>query len=111
MKNLSESKEVRTFGQSKIGLVNLAGNTIGRFTLQKGRKWSNDIKPVVKTERCEAIHVQYIISGKYHVKMKDGSEFDLGISDGFLFHLVVNIRALVIIGLRGESRQLVPLTV
>jgi len=55
--------------------------------------------------------VQYIISGKYHVKMKDGSEFDLGISDGFLFHLVVNIRALVIIGLRGESRQLVPLTV
>jgi mannose-6-phosphate isomerase-like protein (cupin superfamily) len=81
VKNLSASKEVRTFGQSKIELVDLAGNTIGRFTLQKGWKWSNDIKPVVKTEWCEATHVQYIISGKYHVKMKDGSEFDLGPGD------------------------------
>jgi hypothetical protein len=80
-KNLSESKEVRNFDHAKVELVNLAGNTIGRFTLQKGWKWSNDIKPIVKTEWCEATHVQYIISSMYHVKMKDGAEFDLGPGD------------------------------
>jgi hypothetical protein len=81
VKNLSETKEVRTFNHAKVELVNLAGNTIGRFRLEKGWKWSNDIKPIVKTEWCEATHVQYIISGKYHMKMKDGSEFELGPGD------------------------------
>jgi hypothetical protein len=81
VRKVSESKEVRKFNKGKVELVNLAGNTIGRFTLEKGWKWSNDLKPVVKTEWCEATHVQYIIAGKYHVKMKDGSEFDLGPGD------------------------------
>jgi len=81
VKNLSNSKEIRNFENAKIELVNLQGNTIGRFVLQKGWKWSNDIKPTVKTDWCEAPHIQYIISGKYHVKMKDGSEFEIGPGD------------------------------
>ena len=81
VKNVSASTEVRRFPHAKIELVNVAGGTVGRFTLEKGWKWSNDIKPVVKTEWCEAPHIQYVISGKYHVKMKDGSEFDIGPGD------------------------------
>lgn len=81
VKNLSASKEVRNFPHAKIELVNIAGGTVGRFQLQKGWKWSNDIKPVVKTEWCEAPHLQYVISGRYRVKLKDGTEFEIGPGD------------------------------
>jgi hypothetical protein len=81
VKNVASSAEVKKFERAKIELVEISGGTIARFTLQKGWKWSNDIKPVVKTEWCEAPHLQYVISGRYHVKMKDGSEFDIGSGD------------------------------
>jgi hypothetical protein len=81
VKNMSASKEVRKFSNGKVELVDIAGQTVGRFVLEKGWKWSNDIKPVVKTEWCEAPHLQYVISGKYRVKLKDGTEFDIGPGD------------------------------
>jgi hypothetical protein len=81
VKNMSTSTEVRKSEHSKVELVNIAGGTVGRFVLQSGWKWSNDIKPIVKTEWCEAPHLQYLISGKYHVKMRDGTEFDIGSGD------------------------------
>jgi EutQ-like cupin domain len=81
VKNVSASSEVRKFDRSKIELVTIGGTTVARFELHKGWKWSNDIKPAVKTEWCEAPHLQYVISGKYRVKMKDGAEFDIGAGD------------------------------
>jgi len=81
VKNLPASTEVKRFPHARIELVNIAGGTVARFELQKGWKWSNDIKPVVKTEWCEAPHLQYVISGRYHVKMKDGTEFEIGPGD------------------------------
>jgi hypothetical protein len=81
VKNMSASTEVRKFEHTNIELVNIGGGTVARFVLQKGWKWSNDIKPVVRTEWCEAPHLQYVISGKYRVRMKDGTEFDIGPGD------------------------------
>ncbi len=81
LKNMSTSSEVKRFDHAKIELVNIAGGTVARFALQKGWKWSTDIKPIVKTEWCEAPHLQYVISGRYHVRMKDGAEFDIGPGD------------------------------
>ena len=77
-KNFSHSgNEVRTFGHGKVELMNIGNGTIGRLVLQKGWKWSNDVKPIAKTDWCEAPHFQYLVSGKLHVKMGDGNEFDL----------------------------------
>ena len=81
VKNMSSSKEVRKFPNGKVELVDIAGQTVGRFVLEKGWKWSNDLKPIVKTEWCEAPHLQYVISGMYRVKLKDGTEFDIGPGD------------------------------
>lgn len=81
VKNMSTSSEIRKVGNGKIELVNIGGGTVARFTLAKGWKWSNDVKPIVKTEWCEAPHLQYVISGRYRVKMKDGTEFDIGSGD------------------------------
>jgi mannose-6-phosphate isomerase-like protein (cupin superfamily) len=81
VKNVSATAEVRKFPRGKIELVSIAGGTVARFALEKGWKWSTDVKPVVKTEWCEAPHLQYVISGKYRVRMKDGTEFDIGPGD------------------------------
>jgi mannose-6-phosphate isomerase-like protein (cupin superfamily) len=78
---MSASTEVREFERAKIELVNIGGGAVARFELQKGWKWSNGIRPIVKTERCEAPHLQYVISGNYREKMKDGTEFDIGPGD------------------------------
>jgi hypothetical protein len=81
VKNVTASADVRKFERGMIELVQVSGGTVARFTLQKGWKWSEDIKPIVKTEWCEAPHLQYVISGRYRVKMKDGTEFNIGPGD------------------------------
>jgi mannose-6-phosphate isomerase-like protein (cupin superfamily) len=81
VKNVSATAEVKKFPNGQIELVNIAGGTVGRFSMQKGWKWSNDIKPFVKTEWCEAQHLQYVMSGRMHVRMKDGTEFEVGPGD------------------------------
>jgi mannose-6-phosphate isomerase-like protein (cupin superfamily) len=81
VKNVSATAEVRKFDHAKIELVKIGDGTVARFALDKGWKWSIDIKPIVKTEWCEAPHLQYVISGRYRVRMKDGSEFEIGPGD------------------------------
>jgi mannose-6-phosphate isomerase-like protein (cupin superfamily) len=66
--------EKRTPDKTRVDVVRLEGFTIGRFTLQPGWRWSACIKPVVKTESCQAAHVGYAVSGSITVKMNDGSQ-------------------------------------
>jgi mannose-6-phosphate isomerase-like protein (cupin superfamily) len=66
--------EKRTPDKTQVDVVRLEGFTIGRFTLQPGWRWSACIKPVVKTETCQAAHVGYAVSGSITVKMNDGSQ-------------------------------------
>jgi hypothetical protein len=77
-KDLNKPDEVRTFGHGKAELVNMDGGVIGRLTLEPGWRWSNDVKPIAGTDWCEAPHFQYQISGRIHIKMEDGSEFETG---------------------------------
>jgi hypothetical protein len=69
--------EVRTFTHGRVELVNIAGGLVGRLILEPGWRWSKDVKPLVGTEWCEAPHFQYLVSGRLHVQMADGNEFDL----------------------------------
>ncbi|MCI4329364.1 MAG: cupin domain-containing protein [Thermoplasmata archaeon] len=81
VRNMSAATEVRTFEHAKIELVPIGGGTVARYNLQPGWKWSSDVKPAAKTEWCEATHLQYVISGRYHVKLSDGTEFEIGPGD------------------------------
>ncbi len=76
MKTFSRPDEIRTFEKGKLELVTLGGVTFGRATLQPGWKWSTSIKPLANTESCQAAHLQYHLSGRLHVVMEDGSEYD-----------------------------------
>jgi hypothetical protein len=77
-KNFGKPDEVREFSKGKIDLVKLGGVTFGQAVLQPGWKWSTCIKPIAKTESCQASHLQYHISGKLAVRMDDGSEAEYG---------------------------------
>ncbi len=75
-KDLNAPDETRTFERGKVDLVNIGGGVIGRLTLEPGWRWSQHVKPIAKTDLCEAPHFQYQIAGTMRVKMKDGTEFD-----------------------------------
>lgn len=77
-KNFQTPDEVRTFEKGKVELVKTEGGVIGRLILEPGWQWSKHVKPVVKTEWCEAPHFQYHVSGRLHIKMSDGTEFEAG---------------------------------
>ena len=48
--------------------------TPNRFTFEPGWRWSECIKPVVKTDQCQNSHVGYAVSGRITVRLKDGTE-------------------------------------
>ena len=71
-KYLDQADETRTFERGKADLVNIGGGVVGRLTLEPGWRWSEHVKPIAKTEWCEAPHFQYHAAGRLHIKMQDG---------------------------------------
>jgi mannose-6-phosphate isomerase-like protein (cupin superfamily) len=80
-KNFSEADEVRTVPHGRLEIAHLPGQTLARAVLEPGWKWSADMKPIAHTESCEIVHTAYVISGRMHVRMNDGSEIDLADGD------------------------------
>lgn len=76
LKDFGKPDEVRDFPKGRLEIVNIAGAAVGRAVLQPGWKWSDCLKPIAKTDSCQAPHLQYHIAGVLHVKMDDGNEFD-----------------------------------
>jgi hypothetical protein len=77
----SSPDETRTFEKGKIDLANLGDVTIGRAIFEPGWSWDKCVEPVVKTNSCEAPHIQYMISGRIKVVMNDSSEEEFGPGD------------------------------
>ncbi len=60
-----------------VELLNIGGRVVGRIILQPGWRWSTSVRPIAKTESCEAPHFQYQVSGVLAIRMDDGTEFEL----------------------------------
>jgi quercetin dioxygenase-like cupin family protein len=73
-KSHSSPDEVRSPPKTRVEVVRLEGFTLGRFNFEPGWRWSECVKPVVKTESCQASHVGYAVSGSITVRMKDGTQ-------------------------------------
>jgi len=71
-KSHDKPDEVRAPDKTRVEVVRLEGFTIGRFIFQPGWRWSQCVKPVAKTDSCQAAHVGYAVSGRIVVKMTDG---------------------------------------
>lgn len=76
-KNLDTPDEKLSFEHGDIHLVHLPGATIGRGALNPGWRWSKDVKPIARTDSCQVAHTAYLVSGRLHVRMDDGSEREL----------------------------------
>jgi quercetin dioxygenase-like cupin family protein len=75
--------EVRSPAKSRVEVVRLEGLTIGRFNFEPGWRWSECIKPVVKTETCQLSHAGYVVSGTMTVRLNDGTEKTLVAGDSY----------------------------
>ncbi|HET7815111.1 MAG TPA: cupin domain-containing protein [Candidatus Baltobacteraceae bacterium] len=76
---------MRHFTKGRLEVVTVAGHTIGKGTFEPGWTWSTSVKPIAQTDLCEAEHLGCIVSGKMHVKMRDGTETDF--VEGDALHL------------------------
>jgi len=79
----SEPAEVRHFPRGRLDIVELDDTVVGRMTQQPGWRWSNDVRPIAGTDRCQYHHVGVTLSGQLHVEMPDGLELDIGPGDVF----------------------------
>jgi quercetin dioxygenase-like cupin family protein len=83
VKSLSKPDEVRTPEKTRFEIVRMDDCTMGRFTFQPGWRWSECIKPVVKTDTCQLSHVGYCISGSVTVRLKDGTQRTIKAGDSY----------------------------
>jgi mannose-6-phosphate isomerase-like protein (cupin superfamily) len=82
---LDSPDEIRPFhGHGSMAVVELGETTAGRGTFEPGWRWSQDVKPIAGTDSCQAHHTLYIISGRMHVAMNDGTETDIGPGDAVI---------------------------
>jgi mannose-6-phosphate isomerase-like protein (cupin superfamily) len=80
-KSMNSPDETRTFDKGKIDLTKIGDTRIGRMYLEPGWSWEKCMKPIAKTESCQASHTQYVVSGRVGVKMNDGDEEEYGPGD------------------------------
>ena len=74
--------EVRPFpAKGQVQLVDLAGGPVGKSVFEPGWRWSEHVKPMAGTESCRATHLGYILAGRLHIRMDDGSEGEVGPGD------------------------------
>ena len=75
----SSPDETRIFEKGKIDLANFSDDvTIGRAIFEPGWSWEKCVKPIAKTNSCQAPHTMYVISGRMKVVMDDGTEAESG---------------------------------
>lgn len=66
--------EARTPSKTLVEVVRMQGFTMGRFNFEPGWRWSDCIKPVAKTDSCQASHVGYAVAGRLTVRIDDGTQ-------------------------------------
>jgi hypothetical protein len=80
-KSFGSPDETRGFPKGRAEIINVGGDEVGRLVFEPGWRWSNDVKPIAKTDSCEAPHFQYHLSGRLAIRMDDGTEFVAGPGD------------------------------
>jgi hypothetical protein len=82
-RDMGSPDETRTFDHGRVEVVEIGGSTIGRYTFEPGWRWSESVKPIARTESCQAHHVGYVLSGRLHVITDDGDEAEIGPGEAY----------------------------
>ena len=59
--------EICSFDKGKVEIAKVGDTSIGRIHLEPGWSWEKCVKPIAKTESCQAPNTQYVISGRMRV--------------------------------------------
>jgi quercetin dioxygenase-like cupin family protein len=81
--SLDQPDEVRPFeaNAGHVDIVNTQAGVVGRGTFEPGWRWSEHVKPIAKTDSCQAPHAGYVISGRMAVVMDDDTREEFGPGD------------------------------
>jgi mannose-6-phosphate isomerase-like protein (cupin superfamily) len=79
--SLDTASEKRSFDHGQVQTVTLGDATIGRAVFNPGFRWSTDIKPIAGTGSCQVAHTGVVLSGRFRIRMNDGTEAELGPGD------------------------------
>lgn len=74
------SKEKR-IGRTAIATGEMGDAIIFREIMQPGWVWSIDMKPLVGTDLCRALHQIYVVSGRMGIRLEDGTELEVSPGD------------------------------
>jgi hypothetical protein len=67
---------VGIFDKAKVEVVNVDGAEIGRYTMQPGFVWTDDLGMAARAEWCTAPHFQYHAAEVLRLRLADGTDFD-----------------------------------
>ncbi len=82
-KSFDRPDQVRSFPHGRIEVIDLDETSLGRFHMEPGWRWSTDVGPSAGPTSCQLRHVGYVISGRLHVTMADGTELEIGPGDAY----------------------------
>ena len=82
-KPVTKPDEVRPYPLGQNELFEMDDFVIGRMVHEPGWQWSNNVRPIAGTDRCEYHHLGYCVSGRLHVTLRDGSEAEIGAAEVF----------------------------
>jgi hypothetical protein len=80
-KNLDTPDQQRSFEHGDLNMVVLGGAMIARADFRPGFRWSTDIGPAAGTGSCQVAHTGVVLSGRFAVRMDDGTELEFGPGD------------------------------
>ena len=83
MKNLDRPDTKVELPRITVQQVDLGDITVGLTHVEPGWRWSNDVRPQVGGDWCEARHVGVVLSGRFGATMRDGTTVEFGPKDVF----------------------------
>ena len=76
-KSMNKPDETRKFPKGQIKIATIGNHTVGLGSYRPGWRWTKDVKPTAKTDRCMAHHVGYVLSGRMSGVSEDGTKWSL----------------------------------
>jgi quercetin dioxygenase-like cupin family protein len=81
-KSFNAPDETRPFADKGAAeVVALGDGSVLKARFEPGWVWSEHLRPVAGTDSCESPHLLYVLSGRMHVRMNDGTEGEVGPND------------------------------
>lgn len=76
-KSFDAPDDTRPFAdKGSAQVVSIGGSSVLKGRFEPGWRWSEHVRPIVGTDSCQSPHFLYVLSGRMHLVMNDGTEGD-----------------------------------